>query len=274
MTNFSVLLSVYKKENSSYLDAALASILVKQSLLPNEVIIVKDGPLNEKLNKVLEKYLNLFSSTIKIVGYETNKGLGFALNFGLNKCTNEIIFRMDTDDICYPNRFEIQMIEFRKNPNLTLLGGYMTEFIKEETNIISQKKVPLDVLLIKKRMRFSNPFNHPTIMYNKTDILSLGGYNADFHGFEDYELWARVINANLKVKNMPFNLVNFRVNDSQINRRKGGGYIKREIKLIKRLFDLGLITRITLCLKVILSFFIRVLPSPLFKKLTLLYRKF
>ena len=106
--NFSVLLSVYKSESSEYLRLAIYSIYKSQSLKPNEIILVKDGILNEDLENCISDLMNKIP-VLKVYGYSINKGLGYALNFGLKKCSNEIVFRMDTDDIAHNKRFEKQL---------------------------------------------------------------------------------------------------------------------------------------------------------------------
>jgi glycosyltransferase involved in cell wall biosynthesis len=124
MLDFTVLMSVYKQEDPIFLDMSLSSILDLQTIIPNEVIIIKDGALTKSLDVVLNKYLSEYSSILKVYGYSVNKGLGYALNYGLNKCSNEIIFRMDSDDIANPSRFEKQLEVFKENKNnLAIIGS-------------------------------------------------------------------------------------------------------------------------------------------------------
>ena len=101
---FSVLLSLYYKEKGEYLRQSLDSIF-NQTLKPDEVILVEDGPLTEALYEVLSEYSNIYSN-FKIVRLEKNGGLGNALNIGLAHCSFDLVARMDTDDIAKPDRFE------------------------------------------------------------------------------------------------------------------------------------------------------------------------
>ena len=124
---FSVLLSVYIKEKAEHLKESLESITTNQTIMPNE-IIVKDGKLNNNLEMVLSYYKKQFPKVVKCIGYKNNSGLGFALNFGLKQCSNELIFRMDTDDIAFPIDLRKQLIFYKLRPNLALIGGYLEEF--------------------------------------------------------------------------------------------------------------------------------------------------
>lgn len=132
MMNFSVLMSVYYKETDSNLDQCLESLAV-QTLPAVEIIIVKDGKLTPKLEQCLEKWKNKLP--LKIVGYEKNKGLAYALNYGLQYCTNDFIARMDSDDICMPDRFEKQMVYFEEHKEAVIVGTNILEFYEYENNV-------------------------------------------------------------------------------------------------------------------------------------------
>ena len=122
---FTVLMSVYKKEKAEYLKLALESV-INQTLKPDEIVLVQDGVLTEELYGVVEKYHQKYPTIFKTYALKENQGLGKALNFGIDKCSNELIARMDTDDIAEPNRFELQTQEFIKNKErycLWLLGA-------------------------------------------------------------------------------------------------------------------------------------------------------
>ena len=173
--NFSVLISIYKKENPLFLNLSLESVLVNQSLLPNQVVIVKDGNITKELELVLNKYVKLFPQIIKICGYADNKGLGFALNFGLDKCSNEIVFRMDADDICHFKRFESQLPAIQKN-GISIVGSNIEEFNYEIGDLKNIRKLPCKSSDINMFMLYRNPFNHMTVVFKKSKIQSVGGY--------------------------------------------------------------------------------------------------
>lgn len=95
---FSVLMSLYYKEKPEYLKECLES-LINQTVKADEWLIVKDGPLTEELELVLKEYEEKYPNLIHYVVFEKNQGLGLALKAGVSACNNELIARMDTDDI-------------------------------------------------------------------------------------------------------------------------------------------------------------------------------
>lgn len=221
--SFSVLMSVYIKENPKYVDLSLTSI-EKQTVLPNEIVLVEDGPITTELNKVIKKHQKVWGSALKIVKIAKNGGLGPALRLGTKYVTNEWIARMDTDDICVPNRFELQLKEIIKNPDCAVIGGQVAEFISTTKNIIGFRKVPLTQESIYKFIQFRNPFNHPTVMINREKLISVGGYTkAD--KFEDYNLWIKFVCRKYKLKNIDKVLVYMRSGESLYQRRGGKKYL-------------------------------------------------
>ena len=137
---FSVLLSLYYKEKPLYLDLALKSIF-EQTVKPNQVVLILDGPIGKELLAVVSSYEKKYKS-LEVFPLEINQGLSVALNIGLEKCRNELVFRMDTDDICYPNRFERVLKEYDDFPELEVVGSFAT-MIDECGEAIQQMSVPL-----------------------------------------------------------------------------------------------------------------------------------
>ncbi|MGN8646345.1 glycosyltransferase [Gracilibacillus sp. HCP3S3_G5_1] len=216
--NYSVLMSVYYKEKPEYLKLSIESML-SQTLKPNEIIIVKDGPLTFDLEELISSYKSSYPSIFSIVALEENKGLGLALNEGLKVSRNELIARMDTDDISLLNRCELQVNEFNKDPELVILGSHIDEFYDEPDNIISSRVVPLTSEEIMSFSRRRNPFNHPTVMYKKTEVLRLGGYK-NYRRNQDLDLFVRMLNNGCKGKNINKSLLLFRANRDNLKRRK------------------------------------------------------
>jgi glycosyltransferase involved in cell wall biosynthesis len=225
--NFSVLLSVYKKENPFFLEQALQSISDKQSVKPNEIIIIRDGLLTDSLDIILDNFLTKYPNIIKIFGYEKNKGLGYALNYGLNKCSNEIVFRMDTDDICVSDRFEKQLRIFNDHPDLVLVGGLIEEFNNTPGDLKQIRNVPISSSQIETNKFTRSPFSHMTIAFKKSIILESEGYK-DMPGYEDHYLWLRVLKK-YKGYNIPEILVHARVGNDFIGRRQGITFFKNEL---------------------------------------------
>lgn len=272
MLKFSVLLSVYKNETPSSLEQALNSLLVNQTIIPTEVILVEDGPLTPELDKMISLWENNFSNILKIVPLKKNVGLGNALNVGINHCTYDWIFRMDTDDCCLPERFDKQISYINKNPGISLLGSYTKEFDSDMSESLGIRTVPHchnDIMqYIKKR----NPFNHMTVAFRKDVIKAVGGYKHHLY-MEDYNLWIRVISAGYKVGNINEILVNVRGGDSMIKRRKGLVYIKSELQLAKLKIEKNIDSPFSAYSNLIIRSIPRLLPTYILSKIYKKLRK-
>lgn len=215
--SFSVLMSVYKSDDPNNLDIALTSI-EKQTLEPSEIVLVEDGPISVDLEKVINKHKHNFTRKFKDIKLKTNKGLGNALKIGTKFVSTNWIARMDADDISVPKRFEMQLNEIIKNPELAVIGGQVREFAGDVQNIVGQRDVPLNENDIKRFIKWRSPFNHPTVMINKKILENVGGYIA-YGNLEDYYLWSRMIASNKQVKNLADSLVLMRVDKGMYSRR-------------------------------------------------------
>ena len=236
---FSILISLYYKENPQALDRCFQSIWKEQTIRPNEIILVLDGPIGNQLTLCVEKWQQFIGSSLKVIPLSQNIGLGQALNAGLKHCTNEWVFRMDTDDICKPNRFEKQVKFIKSHPNVVLFGGQILEFDRNPDDLAVIKSVPTTDNDIKKFAQKRCPFNHMTVAYKKSVIKELGGYQ--HHLFmEDYNLWLRVIGKGYEVANLPDVILYARVGNGMHARRKGYEYIKSEKQLLNLKKDLKL----------------------------------
>ena len=191
-----------------------------------------------------------------------NIGLGMALNEGLKHCSHDWVFRMDTDDICVEKRFEYQLQFIKNNPNIVLFGGQILEFDKNVNDANKLKPVPEEYSDILSFSKKRNPFNHMTVAYKKSIILSLHGYQ--HHLFmEDYNLWLRVISKGYEVANLSQVLVYARVGNGMHARRRGSEYIKSEKQLLDLKIALKTESLISAYVTFILRSFFRFLPSNL-----------
>ena len=238
MEKFSVLMSVYFKEKPEYLDLALKSIF-DQTITPNEVVLVEDGKLTKELEKVINKYEKKYPKIMNVIRFEENRGLGIALHDGLLECSNEIVFRMDSDDYSVKDRFEKQLEAF-KNKKVDVVGTNITEYDEDMINITSHRVVPQNDNDIKKMAKKRNSMNHVTVAYKKSKVLKAGNYQ-DMPYFEDYYLWIRMISNNCKFYNIQENLVNVRGGNDMIKRRGGMKYIKPIVKFENTIFKLKFI---------------------------------
>ena len=257
---FSVLLSLYKKEHSLYLKQCLDS-LFSQTLLPTEIILVKDGPLTEDLNTVVEDYEKDFS-ILKIIPLEKNVGLGRALNEGLKHCSYNLIARMDTDDIAKPYRFQKQIEVFQKHPEIDVCGAWIEEFQGNTDNVTSIRKLPKLHNDILEYTKIRNPINHPVVMFRKSAVLDAGGYQ-HFPLFEDYYLWVRMLKNGAKFYNIQESLLYFRTSPDMFKRRGGWKYAMNEYRFQKTMFNMNIISYKQFILNVMTRFPVRIAPNQL-----------
>ncbi|NNP69362.1 glycosyltransferase [Acinetobacter sp. Ac_5812] len=266
MINFSILLSLYHKEKVEYLEKCFESIWDQQTLKPTEIVLVLDGPIGESLTKSVEHWQQKLGNILKIVTLAENVGLGKALNEGLKHCTNEWVFRMDTDDICTPDRFSKQVAFIKENPDVVLFGGQILEFNQDVSDAHVLKAVPENHNEIKAFAQNRCPFNHMTVAYRHDVITVLGAYQ--HHLFmEDYNLWLRVIGAGCKVANLPDVILFARVGNGMHARRKGLEYIKSEKKLLDLKKELKLQDPIHANIVFLLRSVFRLLPSTMLGKI-------
>lgn len=229
---YSVLMSLYKKEKAEYLRIALDSML-NQTVTPDEIVLVEDGPLTDELYAVLEEYPMLHR-----VKNETNLGLGLALNVGLKECRNELVARMDTDDCSKPNRCEMQLARFAEKPYLTVVGSHIDEFVGDISNVISQRIVPTTSEEIYSFAKRRSAFNHPAVMYSKTAVLENNGY-ADLKRNQDVDLFGRMQFAGYKAENIDEALLWFRSSDELAKRRKSWQNTWSYIATIRKFWKMG-----------------------------------
>lgn len=270
-TQFSVLSSIYHKENPQYFEECMQSIWVNQSIKPSEMILVKDGVLTSELDKIIDKWQKELGNVLKVIALPKNVGLGNALNEGLKNCSYDWVFRMDTDDICIENRFEKQLKYIKQHPDLVLLGGQIEEFNTTVESIIAKRLVPTEKNKIIEFAQKRSPFNHPTIAYRIGIIEKLGGYQHHLL-MEDYNLWIRVLAHQYEVANLPDTLLYMRTNGMH-GRRRGWVYIKSEWQLCQLKRKLKFQSRSKAYLLFIIRSLVRLLPASFLESLYQLLRK-
>lgn len=255
---FSVLLSLYYKEKPEYLRQSLDSVF-QQTLPPNEVILVLDGVITPDLQSIVNEFISQHSE-LKIVPIEKNVGLGAALNEGLKHCSYEIVARMDTDDICFPNRFEKQVAFMDGHPDIDLCSSWIEEFGNDDINQVeSIRKLPETHDEIVAFGKTRNPISHPASIFRKASVNLAGGY-LPFNLFEDYYLWVRMIVNGCKVYNIQEPLLHFRTSPNMFNRRGGFSYAFRETRLVWKFKKLGYITLTEFIKYAVLHFPVRIAP--------------
>lgn len=234
MLHFSVLMSIYFKENPIYLRQSLESV-INQTLKPNEIVLVKDGILTLELDSVIDEYKRNYSEVFKVIALPENKGLANALNVGINNAKYSLIARMDSDDICFNDRFEKQ-IKALNEFDLDIVGGQIIEFGKDISDIISHRIVPCEHSDIVKLLKFRSPFSHPTILFKKEVFNVLKGYDSSIFP-EDYDFFVRAYLGKFKFGNIPDDVLWFRLGENRsdtLKRRWGITYAKNEFNLYRK----------------------------------------
>jgi len=257
---FSVLLSVYWKENPLFLSRSLDSVFT-QALKPDEVILVEDGVLTPELYSVIDKFQK-FHHELKTVKLEKNSGLGVALNEGLKHCTFDIVARMDTDDIAKTDRFEKQIKFLEENTEIDLVGSWVDEFKEDTDNILSIRKIPEKPEEIYEYCKGRCPVNHPTVVFRKNAVLKAGGYLTEYFP-EDYFLWIRMLMNGSKFYNLQESLLYFRVSEGTIKRRGGFKYALDEIHIQKMIYKTGFINFPVFIKNSFIRFCVRIFPLKL-----------
>lgn len=230
-------MSLYIKEKPEYLPLAIDS-MINQTIMPEEIIIVEDGPLSDELIKIVEKYKSDYSNLFTIVKNEKNLGLGLALNEGLKVARNELVARMDTDDISKPDRCEKQLKIFDSDKDLTIVGSWVDEFGVSTEDIISTRAVPETNEEIYKFAKKRSAFNHPAVMYKKSIVLENGGY-ANLRRNQDVDLFGRMLFNGCKAYNIQESLLWFRTNIDLAKRRKSWENTNSYIQTIKKFWKMG-----------------------------------
>lgn len=234
---YSVLMSVYEKESPEYLNISMDSMW-NQTIPVDDFVLVCDGPLNTGLEQVIQKQKQAHGETLQVVRLEEGQGLGKALNYGMKFCKNQIIARMDSDDISKPERMEKQLRAMEKH-QANLVGSAVDEFEDTTDNVKGTRRMVETSEEIRSYIGKRNPFNHPTMIYEKKAVLEAGGY-MDCPFFEDYYLWARMIQAGNVGYNVPESLLYMRAGADMFQRRGGLAYGKLAFRFRKKLRKMGI----------------------------------
>lgn len=256
---YSVLMSTYYKDNRDFLVLSIESML-NQTIPPEEFIIVKDGKVSIEVEELIFHYQELYPNLFTIISLEQNVGLGLALNEGLKISRNELIARMDSDDISLPERCELQLKKFKEDQDLVIVGSYVDEFFDNPQKPISTRAVPQSYQDIKKFAKRRSPFNHPTVMYKKSKVLAIGGYS-NLRRNQDVDLFGRMIFNNYKACNINKSLLLFRSDSNLMKRRKSWQNTILYIKVIKKFWKLGFSSFWDLLIVTISQLIVFIMPS-------------
>lgn len=257
---FSLLLPTYQADDPEHLRQAFTSAVQRQEVRPTQVVLVRDGPVPAALQSAIDELVETSPVPVTVVGLPQNIGLGHALDAGLAACEFEIVARMDADDVSVPERFAIQIPLMVAGYDL--VGSGLLEFHEHEDDIVGQRTPPLDEDEIRQWSRFHDPFNHPTVVYRKSMVQRVGGYQ-DLPLMEDYWLFARMIDAGARVRNVPEPLVKYRVGAGAYARRGGWSLLRSELVLQRRFRQSGFTTRPQFLRNVVVRGGYRLVPETL-----------
>ncbi|MVF12935.1 glycosyltransferase [Ketobacter sp. MCCC 1A13808] len=260
LIKFSVLISVYHGDNPEHFDVAMNSVTFDQTLLPNEIVLVVDGPVSTETNAIITKWERNSFVDCTVVRSPINVGLSSALNLGLSECRYEYVARMDSDDISLPHRFELQVEYLSLNPNVALLGAWYKQFDKNMINCITDRKVPITPRAISSYAQSRTPFNHVTAIFKKSNILSVGGYPKIAGYMEDWWIALSLLKKGMRIENIPTYLVHVRGDDDFMERRGGIKYARMEIHNLVQMYRNDLITLGRLVLNIIVRLIVRLMP--------------
>jgi glycosyltransferase involved in cell wall biosynthesis len=257
---FSVLIPVYIKENPANLKTAMESVLDHQTVLPQEVVIVEDGPITKELEQVLSDISSKYPKVIRRIKMPVNQGMGAAMNLGLNNLAYKWVARMDSDDIAVPNRFETQTEFLKAHPEIDVLGSAIEEFDHTPGDLKHFRTLPEKHDEIIKLMKFRNPVNHMTVFFRRDVAMQAGGYWSN-RFFEDYNLWYEMKKVGARFHNMNQNLVHVRVGNDMVGRRSGYAYFTFERILLKKFLADRFISPLEYTWLAGLKLLLRVMPT-------------
>ena len=231
-----------------------------QTVKTNDFVLICDGPLNKALDTIIAKMQTKFGKVLHVHRLKKNGGLGNALNVGITLCKNELIARMDSDDISYPDRCERQLRIFASHPDISICSGIVEEFTSDPMKVDARRVPPETNSEILKFAKSRNPFNHPCVMYKKSAVESVGSYQ-DFYLLEDYYLWLRMLMAGYQGYNLQEPLLHMRAGSAMYERRGGWKYVQSQIKLFSYMKEKGFINEEKYMLNSLLRISVSLVPN-------------
>lgn len=256
---FSVLLSIYYKENPEYFNQAFLSIWDQQTLKPSQVVLVKDGPLSNELNETIEHWKIKLGKCLTLVELHENVGLGDALNAGLEACQNELVARMDTDDVSLPERFEKQVAFMQAHPEIVASSAILEEWNENFTKQTGKRPLPQLPHQLAMFAKKRSPLSHPLVIYRKSAVMAVGGYPS-LRNAQDYALWSLLLTHGGQLANLPDTLLRMRTG-SDLFARRGWHFFKQELALLRFQRQIGFIGLRSFYLNTVMRAGLRLSPT-------------
>ena len=238
-SRYSVLMSIYIKTTREELKKSVDSMLA-QTIPPEEFILVCDGQIKDEVKKLIEEYIEKNPGVFTVLRNRENRGLAYALNCGIEVARNEIIARMDSDDISLCDRYEKQLMAFEQDAQLALVGTRTLDFVDDIEDAVKNDKIyPTSYEAIKKMIRRNDPFAHPTVMYKKPEVIRCGLYDPNLRRRQDYDLFSKMIGMGCKAINLPEALLYYKMDKNNMNRLKDKETCKARVLVQKRIYKRG-----------------------------------
>jgi glycosyltransferase involved in cell wall biosynthesis len=259
MGEFTVLMSVYGKDDPEHLQTALESVCVKQSVKPTQVTLVIDGPVTEQLESVIDHWVSFLGDDLCLRRLKHNIGLGAALNEGIKYCAFDLVARMDADDISIENRFQMQLDFMENNPDVVASSGVVEEWDHSMLKLLSKRVLPSGGYDLLKFARLRSPLNHPATIFRKSIVENVGGYPL-LRKAQDYGLWSKLLSEGYSLENLSIPLVKMR-SGSEMLKRRGSDYFSSELILLNYQRNIGFLSRRQYLLSYLVRLFLRLSPD-------------
>ncbi len=257
-TSFSVLLPYYRSDDPEHLRRSFLSVTADQTLPPDEVVLVQDGPTGPELDEAVRALVDASVVPVDHVRLEANVGLARALEAGLVRCRHEVVARQDADDVSRPERFAAQLPLLERGSTSSAAPSRSSTTAGPTR---AGPRPPTTQAEIVRRARFASPFNHPTVVFRRSAVREAGGYQ-HLDLLEDYWLFARMIAGGARVANVPEPLVLYRVDAGAYRRRGGRRLLRSEIELQRRMRAIRFTTLAQFVRNVVVRGGYRVLGEP------------
>ena len=251
---FTVLMPVHEAIDFGIFKKSVNSV-INNTLLPSEFLIIVDGYISKEKRIFLLKLKKQYNF-INII-FKNKLGLVKILNYGLKIAKYKLIARADADDINHKTRFFEQVNFFKKN-KVDILGSNINENINGKKFI---KKVPKNPSFL--HFSFLNPINHMTVMFKRDKIKKLGSYpNIKYK--EDYSLWFLAKIRGYFIANLDISLVNSRIDNMTMKRRKNIQAICSEFELFFFLIKKNIFLIFILPFSLLFRIFFLILPNSVY----------
>ncbi len=226
--NITVGIPFYGGTEPRHFADAIGSIQ-NQTYEPKKIHLIQDGPVSEKIEKVVRENKKK-DKKIEHIKLSEKKGLSYALNRSILQSETSFYARMDADDISHPERLEKQIKFFDSNPEIEILGTWAREFSSDpEEEDTFLKEVPTEQKEMENILHYRSPFIHPSVMFRRRVFAKIGLY-PDREQVEDLCLWSQAFKKGTRTANIAEPLLYFRF-QGVVARRSSIGRIRREAKM-------------------------------------------